>query len=395
MGMLHSSMIRIFALLLLLSSRPAAANINIEAAFAPDTTLDLTVAAIKNAKQSILLNIYELSSPYIAEALLTKIQAGVSVQILEEGQPVGGFSAASRGIESQLVQAMKSSSGANHFFVMSSNGTRRFRFDHGKYIIIDGNQLLIGSENYSPSGNPSPGTIGNRGWEVLIHDSGIAQNFAGVFRGDASTSFGDVQDMVSGKAITYSPPSSSSSFALSGGNIFSASAVQRITSPDSSLSGILSLINHAKRSIDIELMTFDSTPWSAAGNPLVSALQSAAHRGVSVHVLLNDESAFAHTGPDGQPIAISNPKNQPTVDLLNRTGGSLIAKIANIKGMGVDYIHNKGMIVDGSITLISSINWDQNSIQNNREAAVAITSSGLAGFYGNLFERDWQVSGGQ
>jgi phosphatidylserine/phosphatidylglycerophosphate/cardiolipin synthase-like enzyme len=43
--------------------------------------------------------------------------------------------------------------------------------------------------------------------------------------------------------------------------------------------------------------------------------------------------------------------------------------------MNVDYIHNKGMIIDQDKTLISSINWNQNSVDNNREAAVVLIST--------------------
>ncbi len=390
-----------------LSSLPSQASFPVDVAYAPDTNLNLTVSAIKSAQHSILLNIYELTSPQIADALLGQIRAGVQVQILEEGQPVGGFSAASKGIESELAQAMRAAGKGDHLFVMtaSSGASRRFHFDHGKYAVIDGNALLIGSENYSPTGNAVPGTLGNRGWEVVIHNPQIAQNFQAVFQSDAVTTHGDVVDMT-GSAVMISEfqcddlcleldarktmePFSSSSL---GDATFPADAVQRITSPDSSLSGLLGLINGARSSIDIELMTFDSA-WPSGSNPLIGALEQAARRGVKIRVLLNDEAAFNNNGTG--TVNLSSSKNIPTMKILNQFGSGIVAKIANIKGMGVDYIHNKGMLVDGNITLISSINWDANSIQNNREAAVAISSSAVHAYYEGLFTKDWQVSGGQ
>jgi phosphatidylserine/phosphatidylglycerophosphate/cardiolipin synthase-like enzyme len=60
--------------------------------------------------------------------------------------------------------------------------------------------------------------------------------------------------------------------------------------------------------------------------------------------------------------------------------------------MGVDYIHNKGALVDGDQTLISSINWDWNSITNNRETAVVITSDTVNQHYSALFTQDWDNS---
>jgi hypothetical protein len=70
------------------------------------------------------------------------------------------------------------------------------------------------------------------------------------------------------------------------------------------------------------------------------------------------------------------------------------ARTADIKRMGVTYIHNKGALVDGNKTLISSINWDNNAVMNNREAAVLLVSSTVYNHYETLFNNDWQVSAG-
>ena len=66
--------------------------------------------------------------------------------------------------------------------------------------------------------------------------------------------------------------------------------------------------------------------------------------------------------------------------------------VADLKAMGVDYIHNKGVVVDGNKTLISSINWDENAVEKNREAAVVITSTDIYNHYEALFQHDWDVS---
>jgi phosphatidylserine/phosphatidylglycerophosphate/cardiolipin synthase-like enzyme len=60
--------------------------------------------------------------------------------------------------------------------------------------------------------------------------------------------------------------------------------------------------------------------------------------------------------------------------------------------MGVKYIHNKGAIADGERVLVSSINWNRNSLENNRETAVVIHSQEVSDYYKELFESDWNVS---
>jgi phosphatidylserine/phosphatidylglycerophosphate/cardiolipin synthase-like enzyme len=406
------------ALCLALVSAQAAWSIDVQVAEAPTTDLQLTVNAINSARESLLVNIYELSSPEIADALTNRIQAGVKVQILEEGQPVGGMSAASKGIVSQLAQAMQSASSEDHLYEMTSKagGKRRYRYDHAKYVVIDEQTLLIGSENYSPTGNPQPGSVGNRGWEVTIQDADLARQFAATFASDTDTSHQDVMDVTSNGVseslfgddtsrkhgpkkppvtpvpdpVTPVTPTFPTAPTSSDGTSLTASAIEMISSPDTSLSSITALLRSATTSIDIEQMSFDPN-WGTNGpqSPLVDEVLAAARRGVKVRVLLNDETVFDH---ESKP---SKPKNRVTIQTLNEAanqGLPIQALVANIKAMGVDYIHNKGVIVDGDRTLISSINWDENSFEHNRETAVLITSPDVFNHYEALFQHDWDVS---
>jgi phosphatidylserine/phosphatidylglycerophosphate/cardiolipin synthase-like enzyme len=58
----------------------------------------------------------------------------------------------------------------------------------------------------------------------------------------------------------------------------------------------------------------------------------------------------------------------------------------------IHLIHNKGLLIDENKTLISSLNWDENSFEKNREAAVLITSPAVHAHYEAIFELDWRVS---
>jgi phosphatidylserine/phosphatidylglycerophosphate/cardiolipin synthase-like enzyme len=171
-----------------------------------------------------------------------------------------------------------------------------------------------------------------------------------------------------------------------------AEAVEQILSP-SSLDGLVRLLNGARRSIDLELMTF-SSKWGATGkiSPLYRAVVEAARRGVKVRALLNDARVFQH--PHGDRA--KKDQNRITVKALNEVakdeGLGLEARIADVKAMGVSYIHNKGALVDGKKVLVSSINWNQNSVENNREAALVLTSERIHAYYESLFEEDWVAS---
>ncbi len=384
----------------------------VEAAEAPTSNLALTLKAIRSAKQHLQINIYEMTSPQIADAIIAQVRAGVRVEILAEGQPVGGLSTVARGVQSQIAQAMIASRPDDHFYVMTSRASatpgssrpsnpRRFRFNHGKYALIDGRSLLIGSENYSPTGHPLAGNKGNRGWEVLIHDEAITRDYQKIFEADADPDAPDIIDLTRENELTDSslqiefasnqPLLMPSDTITAPPATYEASAAERVTSPDSSLSGLVKMLDSARVSIDIQQMTFVSD-WGQSNSvsPLFKAVVRAARRGVTVRVLLNDERVF---GNPGRPQKQKNPK---TVSELNQIaaedGLPLTARVANLKKMGVTYIHNKGALIDGQKTLISSINWNQNSVVNNREAAVLITSPSVHAHYRALFDRDWNLS---
>ena len=363
----------------------------------PGTNLQLTLKAIKSAQSTLWINAYELNSTTITEAIVEQIKAGVKVDILEEGQPVGGYTKTSKEARSSIMAAMGKKKG-NNFYIMSASSTsaRRFHFDHAKYILVDDQQLLLGSENYSDTGNPKEGKKGNRGWEVLTEEAAISNRFHQIFKSDTDTSKGDVKKYTGTlvginlvEELVFPEDENGRAKKKPGQGIqgIDADKIEIITSPDNSEKGILALIDSAKSSLDVEQMSFNSN-WKDKKSPFYDALIRAAKRGVEVRVLLNDSTVF------GGGSSASNP-NLDTVKALNKVGGikgSLKAKIADIEQMGVTYIHNKGVLVDGNKALVSSINWTENSVVNNREAALLITSTDVYDHYERLFEKDWSVS---
>lgn len=400
---------------------------------APVNTLELTVGAINKAKNQILLNVYELSSPEIQQALLKQISKGVEVRILLEGEPFSNSAEqrekTAKSIQDTVTQFSKAmrSKGAHpnsRFFVMTAEagGKRRYRWDHAKYIVVDQSSVLIGSENYSPTGQPAPGTVGNRGWEVFILDPKTAAYYKGLFQEDTNLEFDDVIEY-SRKAskstrffelvdeTVFAPLNFENLFTLSQPKglgkafqipQFDAQEIDPFSSPIESQPGLLSLINSAEQTLDIEQMSFP-IHWgnAVARSPLFEAVLKAARKNVKVRVLLNDPAVFGTTDDANSPPNPSSgdPKgNTGTVALLNQIakteGLQLEARIVNVSRAGITYIHNKGALVDGSKTLISSINWTGNAVTNNRETAAVLYSPQIFDHYQADFNRDWIASKG-
>jgi phosphatidylserine/phosphatidylglycerophosphate/cardiolipin synthase-like enzyme len=59
--------------------------------------------------------------------------------------------------------------------------------------------------------------------------------------------------------------------------------------------------------------------------------------------------------------------------------------------MAIHYGPNKGMIIDNTTVLISSINWNEQSIRKNREAGLLVTSKEIASYYASVFLSDWNL----
>jgi cardiolipin synthase A/B len=383
----------------------AAFAFQIEVSESPANNRALTLKAIQSAQSTLKINIYEFTESEIAQAVVDRIRAGVQVEVLLETQPVGGMSKDAREVERLILEAMKESSADHHFYQMTSklNGQRRFRFDHAKYTIVDDQAVLIGSENYTAHSQPHFGTVGNRGWEVIIYDSETVRRFKELFAKDTGLEHGDILDLMDSENLEENLKSNSmkeergplrfnTTPAPSGRDIIrmEAKSLKTILSPDNSLNQLTSLMKQARSQIDLELMTFDSE-WGedTYESPLMSSVLDAARRGVEVRILLNDENVF-------HPRKRTKTRNQITAESFNekasREGLKLSARIADVNAMKVTYIHNKGALIDGNQTLISSINWNKNSVMNNREAAVVLNSTALFDHYENVFATDWEVS---
>jgi cardiolipin synthase A/B len=85
------------------------------------------------------------------------------------------------------------------------------------------------------------------------------------------------------------------------------------------------------------------------------------------------------------------------VDLVNalarREGLPISARIMDPGSANLEAIHTKGVVVDGRFVLISSINWNGNSPNFNREAGVILENPALGGYFSSVFEEDWNRAG--
>lgn len=343
----------------------------------PDCSFELYENCIDMAKHEILLNVYEFSSPGMADALINARKRGVNVTVLIEGGPVGGISSEGNTICDLLVR--------NNIQVwqMGTAGDSHapYRYDHAKYIVVDSLYIFITSENFKGNGFPVQGKSGNRGWGVCLIDPGVATYFREVFLTDLN---GKGISPTSGKNVTLEP----------GGTVphtrefsplrFEGAKVTPVLSPDTSYL-ISDLLRSATSEIDIEQAYISNESGGVPNRYLAEAI-NASHRGVRVRVLL-DSYWFNTEGEDD---------NDEMMAYINQVAASehlpLEARCAELERNELEKIHNKGVVIDGKKVLVSSINWNYNSPTFNREVGVIIEQPQAASYYGAVFEDDWGQS---
>ena len=349
----------------------------------PDNSYKAIIDELRNATKSIYFNIYEFTNPFLCEELVNALKRNVSVCVFLEGSPIGGIDDREKYIVNKLFRY----GGKIRFIVNDKENDvyARYTFDHGKYLIIDNQTVIVESCNWVKTGIPIDPTFGNREWGIIVRSVDVAEYFLDVFLDDWNHNRCDSyclsemdfsipldfymdETKISGR---YNPYFEAHSF---NGN-FSAIPV---FSPDTSYNAILNMIDSANESIYVEQL-YIYTNWSDGNSPFVESLIEKSNEGVDVKVIMN-----------------YNPCYKPTNEKVNVTKKYFEEHNISVKFVFTNWsyfanVHNKGMIVDNKSVLVSSINWNENSVTRNREAGIIIENDDVALYYADVFLFDWNL----
>jgi len=345
---------------------------------APDCSLEVYEDAVESAGDTILVNVYEFTSPGMAQDLLDARSRGVEVTVLLEGGPVGGISDEEQGIIGILR------GGGIPVSLMTSDDRVHapYRFDHAKFMVIDAAMVLVTSENFKANGFPEPGLSGNRGWGIVLEHPGVAGYFREVYSYDA----GGAWAVPAGGSGEYGDGQISPAYQTEFSPIrFTNATVIPVVAPDTSHL-VEDLISQAEESVDIE-QAYITNQSDGSFNPFLDCALQAARRGVRVRVLL-DSYYYNTEGEEDNDELVA-----VLTTLARREQIPLEARCADLAGNNLEKIHTKGVIVDRKQVLVSSINWNTNSPTFNREAGVIIDHPEVGDYFSRVFEDDWEAGG--
>jgi len=366
----------------------------------PDGLYEGIAGVLQQAQSNILIEGYTFYSAELVGVItdLLAIRPSLAVTMLLEGRR-----------DEQVLWAcgQMADAGANIYFMHSDDDAPikiydRYALQHAKFLIVDGQWALVGSENFSPHAMPADpkadGTWGHRGVYLATDAPGVVARSLAIFDRDLDAAHSDIVPWGShGYTVTtvFTPTYNtnwvtytarfSQPLVLSG-----TFAFEVIQSPENSLrdrDALLGLLGRAGSGDTILVeQLYEHQFWGSGTaddpNPRLEAYIAAARRGVTVRLLLDSRYDYGD--------------NQATADYVNGIaqgeGLMLEVRLGNPTGEG---IHNKMVLawIGGrGYVHVGSINGSEVSNKVNRELALQVQSSETYEFLKAVFDYDWQAS---
>jgi phosphatidylserine/phosphatidylglycerophosphate/cardiolipin synthase-like enzyme len=339
-------------------------NMNVTTFVSPDGSKDELWHFLNSAEESIYVEIYGINNPYILDLIheLHDTKPSLEMKFLLGWNSLGYYS------ENDYVANNLTQLG----YEVKWTNPDDFNFAHQKFVIIDNETTIVHAGNWAKTSFPEEGDKANREWSLAMTDTDVTGYYREVLDKDwaAGVEY-DSGEHGTGDPLTYTGAGTTYARPFAEAGEFSGDMnVTPVFSPETSLQAILYLINSAQATLDIQIPYFTSVGDEGAVDEIIDAIIAAKNRGVTVRIITEDVK-------DWEEIeAIFSEHNIPVVWHDTRWFS------AN---------HNKGIIVDGRMVLISSINYSDGSITENREAGVIIENEDVAQYYQEIYDFDWGI----
>ena len=134
---------------------------------------------------------------------------------------------------------------------------------------------------------------------------------------------------------------------------------------------VKSLIQNSKKTLDIEVFLASDC------KPIIEALRLAAERGVTVHIIVDNQEYNKPNTKTGFPETLL--EKSGIVVRWERTGRTM---------------HRKFAVADGEVIFLGSSNWTINSFEENNEINLYVRDREIAGKIELKFKQDWDFATG-
>jgi hypothetical protein len=347
-------------------------------------------------EQTLTVAMYDFSAEYIAEVFTASVLKHGSKVVMtwDDGMTQD---------ETTLLANLRHDL-TTHFecWEVHCGSNRRFNSAyHTKVAVRDSTSFWLSSGNWSKNSQPKIDPVTNpdqrkgmftdrnRDWHIVVDDEPLAQLFEryiiydrdGSVR-EAEESVPQISELIAQQALpdlfvsadvfvdreasrTVPDPIPSERLPSSPRGV----RIQPVLTPDNYQPRLMDLLKAAKHSIDIQIpyIRYTEEPEDADFIALLELLKELSH--------------------------------QPAITLRIIVSKGNAKDLCRLVAFGVDKtvfkeqsnVHNKGIIVDREIVLVSSANWSSDGVLRNRDAGLIIYDDEIAAYYQRAFEYDWMV----
>lgn len=365
---------------------------SITAYASPDSTFAVTKRLLDSAQKTIVIGIYDFTAGYVSDLLKDAMARGVKVTLMLDTDHVKGEDEIFEGLQDAGATCVPAPSCA-------SKRIHVFRSSHEKVIVIDSEVCLIQSGNYSMNSIPlnvldgkADGHFrtGNRDMGIAVRSKDLARFLVKILNSDMKLElnspealarpFSDPPPMLIEAAPAKRPDKlfPSKTFSLS-----SPLSVQTILSPDNYMNVIPSELKKARSSVLIQQQYIHSkdAPIAELLAAIGEARDASQDKSFDVRILLGklfDNKALAK-------------EKQNLARMAAEYGLKIGRNIRYVDTTRFVHCHNKLIVVDGKTVLVSSQNWSNAAVLENREAGLLFQHKGVASYFTDIFEEDWKV----
>jgi cardiolipin synthase A/B len=336
---------------------------------------------VQSAKDSIDIEIYEMTDTAFLSAVLEAIKRGVKLRILKDPNPVpdgGGaaetgcewfsadtshddnrceaqrqFLASARSLGAQIVAWDKA-----QLCDQDAKQPKPTCFEHGKMILVDGQQVLVSTGNFNPENFCDPAQkprVCNRDFSIVTTDKDVISILQRVFD----------QDFL-GQRYALKP-------------VVTGAIQQKVTVSPYSFAPLVAFINSARERLQIENQYLEHPQ-------LNRAIRAAAARGVKVEITLSSVCNAKSRLSDRQKLTA-----QFAPFLQSGAYVRMFAPPVTVGGRP-GYMHAKVIAVDDARAWVGSVNGSVNAVDRNREFGVFVNRAEDVATIGGQLETDFNAS---
>jgi phosphatidylserine/phosphatidylglycerophosphate/cardiolipin synthase-like enzyme len=368
----------------------AAATIHLSAS--PDSGWPTLRAFLAATSTSLTVGLYDFTSAHVATAF-TQAATGKQVKLVLDHPPTNPSADQT---DADTVAALQQALGAGFVQAwaltkLDSQATSWIypTSYHIKVAVRDRSAFWLSSGNWNNSNQPDIDPItetsdadaarhGDRDWHVVVEQAQLASVFEDYLLNDLAVAAAhNKPPEAAGPPLPAPAPSSTQTPAFT--QFFGATSITDtikiapLLTPDPGVyaTAIAALVASATTTLYMQFQYIELpkavNATSQAFVDLVQAVIDRQNAGVDVKIIMSEYETAGY------------------LEQLQTMGLNVVENVQIQNN-----VHNKGIVVDGSVVLISSENWSTDGTLYNRDAGVIIYNQAAAQYFQQIFLHDWQ-----